>query len=185
VVTEPSLPARTWDYLSAAGVHWWAGLAILLAAERISERLFHDFWKRRVDPWFTPSRRRQALIFFATCAFLYANFRAFDDVSRAARSADLDAARAAGERDAAKALAENRQKTIDRQATQITILQSGDAQLTTASNPYREARNPDGLYQLGPQVATVTGASVDRGHSEISFQTIQSSGNLHGDKEIE
>jgi hypothetical protein len=77
-VIEPSWFARFWEYLSAAGIYWWAGLAVLVALERYAERIAPDFWKEKVDSWFTPTRRKQALVLFAVLAFFYGNFRAFD-----------------------------------------------------------------------------------------------------------
>jgi hypothetical protein len=70
--------ARIWEYLLAAGFYWWLALAVLLMLERLAERIFHGFWKKWVDPWFTPDRRKQVLIFFALAAFVIGNFRAFD-----------------------------------------------------------------------------------------------------------
>jgi hypothetical protein len=70
--------ARFWEYLVAAGIYWWAALAVLLGAERVAERYFHNFWKQRVDPWITPEKRKQILIALALVAFVIGNFRAFD-----------------------------------------------------------------------------------------------------------
>jgi hypothetical protein len=70
--------ARLGEFLVAAGIYWWAALAVLLALERLAERWFHGFWKEWVDPWFTPARRKQALIIFALAALLIGTFRAWD-----------------------------------------------------------------------------------------------------------
>jgi hypothetical protein len=70
---------RFWEYLVAAGLYWWAALAVFLAIERLAERGFHDFWRRRIDPWFTPQRRKQALLVFALAAFVIGNFRAWNE----------------------------------------------------------------------------------------------------------
>jgi hypothetical protein len=79
---EPSWLGRIWEYLSAIGIYWWATLAVLLTVERLAERGFPGFWKARVDPWFTPVRRKQTLTIFVVLAFLLGNFRAFDDERR-------------------------------------------------------------------------------------------------------
>jgi hypothetical protein len=73
------LAARIWEYLQAAGVYWWAVLAVFLAIERLAERAFPTFWQSRVDPWFTPHRRKQTLMGFAILAFVIGNFRAWDE----------------------------------------------------------------------------------------------------------
>src|SRR5579859_4209916 len=100
--TDPGLLARIWEYLFAAGIAWWASIAGLLAVERYIERLFHNWWKRRVDPWFTPVRRKQALILFAILAFLYANFRAFDEQAGSTRTATNERIRVESERETAR-----------------------------------------------------------------------------------
>jgi hypothetical protein len=82
----PGLVANFWEYLRAAGLYWWAALAVLLGLERLAERAAPNFWQKRVDPWFTPDRRRQALIAFAIFAFVIGNFRAWDE-ERAAKEA--------------------------------------------------------------------------------------------------
>lgn len=73
------LASRIWEYLLAAGIYWWGALAVLTAIERHSERLFPSFWKKHVDPWLTPMRRKQILVVCALFAFLIGNFRAFDE----------------------------------------------------------------------------------------------------------
>ncbi|MGA7384641.1 MAG: hypothetical protein WBW81_08145 [Methylocella sp.] len=35
--------ARIWEYLLAAGFYCWVALAVLLALERLAERIFHGF----------------------------------------------------------------------------------------------------------------------------------------------
>jgi hypothetical protein len=70
--------ARIWEYLSATSIYWWGALAVLLGIERFAERAFPNFWKRRVDPWITPEKRRQVLITLALIAFVIGNFRAFE-----------------------------------------------------------------------------------------------------------
>jgi hypothetical protein len=92
------LAGRFWEYLWAAGVRWWAVLVVLLMIERLIERAFPDFWKARVDPWFTPQRRKQALILFALTAFVIGNFMAFES-ERQAKERALAAARAIPSRD--------------------------------------------------------------------------------------
>jgi hypothetical protein len=69
--------AAFWEFLVSAGLAWWAALAVFTGLERHSERLFPDFWKKRVDPWFTPQRRKQALIVFAVLAVFIGTFRAW------------------------------------------------------------------------------------------------------------
>lgn len=76
--------SRFWAYLEAAGLYWWAALAVFTAIERYAERAFPEFWKRRVDPWVIPVRRKQVLIAFALIAFVIGNFRAWDE-ERAAK----------------------------------------------------------------------------------------------------
>jgi hypothetical protein len=71
----------------AAGIYWWAILAVLLGIERLTERAFPTFWQTRIDPWFTPARRKQALIVFALVAFFVANFRAWDQQREAKEEA--------------------------------------------------------------------------------------------------
>jgi len=69
---------RIWEYLQASGIYVWGALAVLLGIERIAERLFPAFWKKHLDTWSTPERRRQILIGLALAAFVIGNFRAFD-----------------------------------------------------------------------------------------------------------
>jgi hypothetical protein len=69
---------RLWEYFQATYGYWWGTLAVLTAAERLTERWFHGFWKKHVDPWITPDRRKQILLFFVAIAFVIGNFRAFD-----------------------------------------------------------------------------------------------------------
>lgn len=71
--------AHFWEYLRAAGIYWWTALAVLLGIERITERAFPNFWRKRVDPWFTAARRKQVLVGFALIAFVVGNFRAWDE----------------------------------------------------------------------------------------------------------
>ena len=170
---------RFWEYLYAAGVYWWAALAVLLAIERLAERLFPNWWKANIDPWFTPALRKRVLILFAAVAFLYGNFRAFDEQAAAVRAAATQIAKTEGERDSAKALAGEKQKEIDRLTLQIDQLKN------EFSRPENPSRNPDGLYQLGDLVGTVGGAKVDRGNSIVTFQVVRSSGNLNAVKEVE
>lgn len=149
---DPGLLERVWEYLSAIGLYWWVALGVLLSAERICERYFHGFWKAWVDPWFTPQRRKHVLTLFAIVAFLYANFRAFDDQRRLARTATAGLNRIQSERKA---------------------------------SPRAPSRNPDGLYQLGQEVATVVGAVIDEGNSLVTFPMVRSAGKLDATKEVE
>jgi hypothetical protein len=84
---EPSWFARIWEYLSSTGVYWWGAIAVLIALERYAERLFHNFWKTKVDPVLTPEIRKKILIIFALVAFAYGNFRAFDSERQAKEQA--------------------------------------------------------------------------------------------------
>jgi hypothetical protein len=167
---EPSWFGRFWEYLSAIGIYWWAALAVLLTLERLTERIFPAFWKMWVDPWFTPVRRKQALILFAVVAFLYGNFRAFDDESKAARTALAAFSRVQGERDAAKLQVVDLQREIDRLKSQP---------------PATSSRKMDSLYQLGEEVGTVRGAMTNFGNSSVSFQAVASNGKLDPSREVE
>jgi hypothetical protein len=88
--------AHLWEYFQATYGYWWGTLAVLTAIERLTERLFHGFWRKYVDPWITPERRKQVLLFFVVTAFVIGNFRAFDaereakELAQAAAKPHLD-----------------------------------------------------------------------------------------------
>jgi hypothetical protein len=52
-------------------------------------------------------------------------------------------------------------------------------------NQILSKRNPDGLYQLGEEVATTVQANIDIGNRLITFQEIRNAGKLDAKKEIE
>jgi hypothetical protein len=120
--------------------------------ERYTERIFHNFWKAKIDPWFTPQRRKQALFIFGLIAFLYANFRAFDEQSRSAQVASLSTAHAEMDRDAAVALAGRRQDEIARATSQIAALQP---ELSNAVPPKKPFNVTVGQGMLAPRLSNV------------------------------
>jgi hypothetical protein len=181
---EPDLFARTWAYILETGAYWWAGLAVLLAIERIAERMFPVFWRVRVDPHLSPNARRGLLVLFAVIAFLYGNFRAFDDQAARLRKDDSLLGDLKRDLSSSRALADERLKEIDKLSAQVAALQKRLDELS-GHNTLQDARNPDGLYQLNELVATVTGMNVDRGHSRITFQAVRSAGNLDTNREVE
>jgi|SRR5215831_3596195 len=76
--------------------------------------------------------------------------------------------------------------TPDQVATRINELRAELADTKKQLNDLQHPpRNPDGLYQLGEQVATVDGASIDRGNSLVVFQFVRSAGKLDPSKEVE
>lgn len=169
--------ARIWEYLSAIGIYWWAGLLALLALERIAERLFHNFWKKWLDPWLTPQRRKQALIIFAILAFLYGNFRAFDDESRMARTA-------ASQKDFLQGQLNTANGQIGKLQNDVVKLQA-EIERLRPQLPQKESGNPDGLYQLDELVGTVVGARVDQGNSIVTFQAVRAAGKMDQSRNVE
>jgi hypothetical protein len=71
---------RIWQYVVAIIGYWqfWVGVAFML--ERSFERYFPTFGAR-LNLRFPQDRRRPLFIFIAMLAFMYANFRVFDDLS--------------------------------------------------------------------------------------------------------
>ena len=82
--TELSWYIRIWTFISAVAQYWEFWLAVAFMSERALERFFPRVWKR-LDPHFTPERRRQFFVYIAAIAFVYGSFRAFDDVSKELR----------------------------------------------------------------------------------------------------
>jgi hypothetical protein len=74
----PAWIVRFLEYFEATYGYWWGTLAMLTAAERFAERLFHGFWRKYIDPWITPEWRKYILLCFVIIAFVIGNFRAFD-----------------------------------------------------------------------------------------------------------
>jgi hypothetical protein len=62
--------------------YWQSVVAAAFMIERITERIWPAFWREKVDPIFTPDKRKTAFITIAVIAFLWGNFRAFDDERR-------------------------------------------------------------------------------------------------------
>jgi hypothetical protein len=57
--------------------------------------------------------------------------------------------------------------------------------LKRSAQPPSTARDPDGLYQLGMEVGTAVGATIDTAHSSVTFQGIKSVGKLDPAKDVE
>jgi hypothetical protein len=94
--TEPSWYVRIWTFISAVIQYWQFWLAVAFMSERALERFFPRLWKR-LDPYFTPERRRQFFVYIAIIAFAYGSFRAFDDVQIALRDTTAKLNQAEGE----------------------------------------------------------------------------------------
>jgi hypothetical protein len=76
---EPSWFSRFWEYSTTVIGYWQFWVAVAFMIERSLERFLPNV-SRRVDPYLTPSRRRTLFLWIAAIAFVYANFRAYDDV---------------------------------------------------------------------------------------------------------
>lgn len=86
---EPSWLTRFWDYASAVIGYWQFWVAVAFMIERSVERYFPNFAKR-ADPYLTPQVRRRWFVWIAAIAFLYANFRAYDDLASKLRNTHAD-----------------------------------------------------------------------------------------------
>lgn len=165
--TGESLQDRISEYVSGVFSFWWAALAVLLFVERFAERYFHDWWARRIQPWLTAPWRKRLLEVFLLLAFIYANFRAFDETSRALAKKTTDLTQVQNERDGLKA--------------QLDELKRNPVRPTSIPEP----RNPDGLYQLGQLVGNVSGAQVSENSGTASFQFVQAGGKMNFSKDVE
>jgi hypothetical protein len=137
-----SIP-RVLEYLQAIGLYWWVALAVLLAMERLAERWFHGFWKTRVDPWFTPERRKQVLIFFASAAFVIANLRAWNEEREAKIAAEQKLAASAPSEERWAALTGAEASTL---AARVRSLPSGDIVIACETRNCRELA--DGIADI-------------------------------------
>jgi hypothetical protein len=86
---EPSWLTRLWDYGSAVIGYWQFWVAVAFMIERSLERYLPNFTKW-ADPYLTPQFRRRLFFWIAFIAFLYANFRAYDDLASKLRKAQAD-----------------------------------------------------------------------------------------------
>jgi hypothetical protein len=77
---DPSWIDRFWEYTTTVLGYWQFWVAVAFMLERSLERFLPSLSKK-IDPYFTPSRRRRLFIWIAIIAFVYANFRAYDDVN--------------------------------------------------------------------------------------------------------
>jgi hypothetical protein len=84
--------SRIVEYLQATGWYLWGALAALTAMERYIERLCPDRWRKQLDLWSTPQRRRQILLAMALVAFVIGNFRAWNEEREARFAAEKKAA---------------------------------------------------------------------------------------------
>lgn len=169
--------ARLWDYSAAVLGYWQFWVAVALMIERATERLSPSWWKK-VDKRFSAEWRRRLLVGIAIIAFLYANFRAFNDERDKAIAATNEKNAVIGERDAVRTQAEDRQREIDRLNARIAAL---EAQIPKAI----PTRDPDGLYQLGQLVGSVGPARIDQGNGTVEFDGVRSAGNLNPNAEVE
>ena len=71
--------ARIWQYVTAVVGYWQFWVAIAFMLERSLERYFPDL-TAPLNERFPLNRRRRIFVGIALIAFVYANFRAFDDV---------------------------------------------------------------------------------------------------------
>jgi hypothetical protein len=86
---EASWIARFLDYASAVAGYWQFWVAVAFMLERSLERYLPAFWSK-VDLYLTQKRRRKVFVWIAAIAFLYANFRAYDDVNISLRKAQAE-----------------------------------------------------------------------------------------------
>ena len=86
---EPSWFSRFWEYASAVIGYWQFWLAVAFMTERASERYFPNFLNK-ADIYLTPQHRRRLFVWIAAIAFLYANFRAYDDLGTRLRKTQAD-----------------------------------------------------------------------------------------------
>jgi hypothetical protein len=86
---EPSWFGKLLEYSSAVVGYWQFWVAVAFMMERALERFMPNLWKG-LDPHWTPARRRQVFMWISAIAFLYANFRAYDDVSSQLRAKNIE-----------------------------------------------------------------------------------------------
>lgn len=173
------MPTRLWDYAFTVLGYWQFLVAVLLMIGRTTERLKPTLFAW-ADNYFSVDWRRRIFIWAAIGAFLWANFRAFDDAQSRAIQMAGERNAAISQRDAANSLAADRQREIDRLNLRIAALEA-----QRPAQPIAPPRNPDGLYQLDIEVGTVGPAYIDLGHSTVTFQGVRSLGNLDPTKEVE
>jgi hypothetical protein len=95
MVVEPSLLTRFWGFATTVIGYWQFWVAVAFMIERSIERYFPNFAKR-ADSYLTPHHRRRLFIWIAAIAFLYANFRAYDDLSSKLQRLQADKAQLEG-----------------------------------------------------------------------------------------
>jgi hypothetical protein len=83
---DPAWYARIWEYASSVAGYWQSWLAVAFMMERAFERYFPTL-AAKINPYLTSERRRRFFVWIAIIAFVYANFRAFDDESDRLREA--------------------------------------------------------------------------------------------------
>ncbi len=75
--SDPTWYTRIWEYFSSVIGFWQFWVAVAFMMERAFERYLPEV-AGKVNPYFTPERRRRFFVWFGVAAFVYANFRAFD-----------------------------------------------------------------------------------------------------------
>jgi hypothetical protein len=83
---DPAWYARNWEYASSVVGYWQFWLAVAFMTERALERFFPTL-AGKINPYLTSERRRTLFVWIGVIAFVYANFRAFDDESSRLREA--------------------------------------------------------------------------------------------------
>jgi hypothetical protein len=108
------LLTRIWQYVVAVIGYWqfWVGVAFMV--ERSIERYFPTFGAR-LNLRFPLERRRPLILAITILAFVYANFRAFDDLSTKLE----EAKRATSSEDRWSALTSDQAATLRAQAREL------------------------------------------------------------------
>jgi hypothetical protein len=177
--------ASFWDYGTTVIGYWQFWVAVAFMLERSLERFLPDFSKR-IDPYFTPLRRRQFFIWIAIIAFVYANFRAYDDQRNMAIIKTAETNRVLGERDAVQHENDRLRQGAPSQVAEIQTLQKELAetknQLSVLQNP---PRNDNAIYQQGRQIGTVLNPVVNNERKLVTFSTLTASKGLDNTTPIE
>jgi hypothetical protein len=84
--SDPAWYSRIWEYFSSVIGYWQFWVAVAFMMERAFER-FCPTLAAKLNPYLTPDRRRRLFVWIGVLAFVYANFRAFDDENRRLREA--------------------------------------------------------------------------------------------------
>lgn len=174
--------AVVWVFLGALVTNIWAYLGgPFVVADSAAQMFIRPYkqWAESHGPL-----RRWLLALAAIAGVLWASFAAFQDQYIATRTTDAQRNYQLGRAEYWRGVATGRQQTIDdlnKRPPQMWATPLASSPPAPVMSP----RDPDALYQLDRQVATVSGAQIDLSHGAVIFTAIKGDPTLNPAKPLE